>query len=238
MSDAEVFGLALLLVAGVPLWWWFLTFERRDTKRLVAAGRDGATFRVAGAGSMFVPCFDPHVVAGSTIYLPSGDGLYPGRDGKAKRYVAGLTRWLERGATIHLVIAQPSGEARHRWHELCEAHRQRLHVYFLDADGPPPEVGSDLADLLEGIATRHPVILVNPTGAEHPGAMWIELFHPVGSRFAYDVRFVPPGSVGGSTVRQEFRRYVAAYSELLASPLVTEVLSPEAMAPVQQREAA
>lgn len=221
MSGAEILGLLVLLLAAAALWAWIATFEHRETRKLVESGRAGTTFRVAGAGTMFVPCFDPYVGPGSTIYLPSGDGLYPGSDARAKRYLAGLTAWLDRGAVIHLIIAIPSVEAARRWEEMRSAYSRQLHLHFLAESAPSVVPESDVALLASSIETRHPVVLVNGQG--DAGAMWIETLHPVGSRFAYDVRFVPPSEFSRPEIEREFRRYVRAYREMLAGPFVHTV---------------
>ena len=73
---------------------------------------------------------------------------------------------------------------------------------------------------IKRLDTFHPVLLINPNGSSVPGAMWIEGFHAIGSKYAYDVQFVHPSDV---IKDGRFEKYKQMYDGLLKGPQVTTI---------------
>jgi hypothetical protein len=82
-------------------------------------------------------------------------------------------------------------------------------------------VGSEEAAKKSQIAmldTFHPVLLLNaPDSIFAPGALWIESYHPLGSKFAYDVEFVDPKDTAKDERLDLYRKM---YEQLLHGPHV------------------
>ena len=145
----------------------------------------------AAAASVLMHKFDPLVRRSCEIFLPVGDGRYLARvDSRLrKRWVAVLNQWMQRGATINIIVSSPSDEAHRVWQPLKDAAPDRLNVILLDRErAPTPEIEREIACL----DTFHPIIFLEPGGR---GAMWLERNHPVGSTIAYNIDYVAPDDI-------------------------------------------
>jgi hypothetical protein len=225
MTTTEVLQLCLIVVFLSVSYWWFWTWADREQRSALINTRS-TEYRVARTGSMLVPSFDPYVEKGAWIFIPSSDGLYATLTSLGGEYRKGLMGWLERGANISVVVCRPNADCCQEWQPFVDAFPQTFHLYQLNREaltGP----NADLMRLqIERLDTFHPVILVNPKGSKFPGAMWIEGYHGIGSKYAYNVEFVHPSDV---TKDGRFEKYQEMYKELLKGPHVTTLAPSKAV---------
>jgi hypothetical protein len=225
MTGTEVlqFG-AIVLCLAVSYWWFWTWTDRAQRNALVKLG--SAEYPVARTGSMLIPSMDPFVVKGSTIYIPSSDGLYHTiiRKGLARQYVTGLTSWLEKGATVHVFVTRPNERCLAEW-KACANEASNFYLHFLNRS---QTTSQEIKDQIEKLDTFHPVLLVLPPGGDYPGAMWIEGFHPVGSKYAYNVEFRNPADTARDV---RFRKYRTMYERLLKEPTAPAMYEPQEGAP-------
>ena len=141
MTGTEVIRLGLILCFLALSYWWFWTWADRE-QRAALINSVSTDYRVARTGSMLVPSFDPFVEKGAAIYIPCSDDLYPTLTSLGDQYRMGLTKWLNRGATIHLVVTRPSAACRKEWQAFGRLPEKfQLHELRREAltDRRPPE---------------------------------------------------------------------------------------------------
>jgi hypothetical protein len=187
-----------------------------------------ATRAVAQCGTVWLPKFDRWVKRGAEIYLPAGDGLYVQRIKKrrASLFRKTLKKWLLKdGAIVNLIITVQDEEllkkAREEWQPWKDEQPERFRVFILHRDrvsGPSAELTRSQIEVLD---TFHPVLLVNSQDVSG-NAMWIEAYHPVGSKFAYHVQFVVPADTENDV---RFTEYKDMYRQLLQGSHVEELKS-------------
>lgn len=223
----DFLGIVVFLLLAAFFSWRYFGYPRRIREQeFRETGLTGMTFQVAGAGTMFVPRFNKLVEDGSVLHLPSGDGGYPGRNNTrgGQAYVTALTEWVRRGAKINVYVTEESPEAAARWKTVKGKFPDSVRVFLLDKDVTEGSEARSLAHAISALATYHPVVLEVPTGRHAPGAMWIEAHHPSGSRYAYNVRFVPPMEVTGAD-RELFNRFLKLYADLQNGPHSKELFT-------------
>jgi hypothetical protein len=130
----------------------------------------------------------------------------------------------EFGAVVNIVITNPIRETISEWQPLKDRYPTTLRVYLLDREKANPELRQQIAKL----DTFHPVILINPKDSKNaPGAMYIEPFHPIESKYAYNVHFFNPKDTANN---QQFLKYREMYEALLSGPHVTELKASKKLA--------
>lgn len=205
--------MVLAVVTSFGVW----RLMRHQRRRELEAGRDprSGTFASAAASTLLAMKVDPLVDAGSTIYLPVGDGLYMQRANlvKANAWKRVLKDWMRRGATLNILVTLPNDAARKAWRPFEKEFPYQFHYYELDRSTAPAELATEIARL----DTYHPVLVVNPDGETAPGAMWIEQYHPLGSAYAYAVQYVAPPEARTDT---RFQTFLSVYRKLIESTRV------------------
>ncbi|HUC63446.1 MAG TPA: hypothetical protein VMF53_15980 [Alphaproteobacteria bacterium] len=223
MTATEAVQLLFILVGVGIAYRWLWTWNSRMIRR-VSFDTHATTFPVTHTGSMFVPQFDKYAANGSQVFIPAGDGLYCTRIKRSRRarYKNGLKKWLDKKEmTIHLVITLPSDAARKEWQSLKDEYPDRFCVYLLHREKVTEPSADMIKSQIASLDTYHPSLLVNPPGTDcFPGAMWIEAFHPVGSKFAYHVEFVPPAVAVND---ERFDKYRQLYKAILQGPYVEQM---------------
>jgi hypothetical protein len=219
MTGTEVIQFLVLVGVLSISYWWLWTWDEREQRNALTVA-NSAEYAVAQTGSMFWPSFDLYVEKGSTVYIPVADGLYTTRikSDRCAQYKSALERWLQRGATIHMLMTRPSDlhAARTEWSPLLTRYPTLFFVEVLDRDAVTGPEAQALKSQIEKLDTFHAVLLVNPPrAAGGPGAMWIEGYHPIGSRYAYDVRFVHPADIATDG---RFDTYKQMYESLINDP--------------------
>jgi len=212
MTTTEVIQFVLILMFLGASYWWLWTLSDRELRKVLVKN-DSAEYPVTQSGSMFVPSFDPYVLKGSEIYIPVTDGLYHTRVKANRRiqYMNGLKTWVERGADVHLVVTRADERCCGEWQQLVDEHPDGFHVHILDRSKAAQAASDSIELQIAALDTFHPALLVNlatntATRSAAPGAMWIELNHPVGSKYAYDVSFVNPERAQETSVLRSIGR--------------------------------
>jgi hypothetical protein len=220
MTLIELATLGVLVLVTVLGTWRLMRSQRR---REIAAGKDprSGSFSSAAASTTLALKIDPLVSLGATIYLPVGDGLYPERTSasKSRAWKNALLNWLERGATLNMIVTVPNSDARALWLPLEQAHPQLFGYYELDRSKASPEIAREIARL----DTYHPIIIVCDQGPASPGAMWIEQYHPLDSPFAYAVDYVAPADAARD---RRFGSFQALYRKILVGAHVRRGIDP------------
>jgi len=210
----------VVAVLALSSWWIWTNNDREQQRALI--GLNSATYPVAYTGSMLTASFDPYVEAGSEVFIPTGDGLYATRvkSKRGTRYRDYLACWLEeKQTTINIIITRSDPSCRAEWLALKKKHPERLNVYMLDRNKVSGDRAARLKSRIDALDTFHPVLLITPPGSKaHPGAMWIEANHPIGSKFAYGVEFLKPSDVKKDP---RFQQYKEMYDDLLVGTHVT-----------------
>jgi hypothetical protein len=224
MTGNEVIQFFLITLALAISYWWLWTWNERGQRNAVVK-LVSAKYPVAQAGSLLAPSLDPYITAGATVYIPAADGLYPTRIKTARRsaYRNSIQRWLGRGASVHIIVTLPCERACEEWRSLVESYPNQFFVHLLHRDriaGPQTDL---IRSQIERLDTFHPLLVTSPDGATQiPGAMWIEGYHPIGSKYAYDVEFVNPEEAAKDG---RFNKYKQMYEGLLQGAHV-ESLTP------------
>ena len=100
-------------------------------------------------------------------------------------------------------------ETASQWQPLKNEYSDLFHVYFLHRDRAAEATRAQI----ESLDTFHPVIVINQKGTDaFPGAMWIEQNHPIGSKFAYHVKFVDPTDAAKDDRLEKYARKAAGAS--------------------------
>jgi hypothetical protein len=153
-----------------------------------------------------VPSLDPFIQGGSTVYIPASDGLYVTVISRLWRwrYNRGLRRWLRRGANVHLVITRTTDHCREIWQRVIDKYPLTFHLHLLNREKAIGVGADSLRFQIDRLDTFHPVLVVNSRGPFVPGAMWIEGYHPVGSKYADNVEFVHPSAAAKDERLQKY----------------------------------
>ena len=226
MSSLDIlkFFLAFLFF-GYIVYRWVWWHRGRD-KTAFDHGRSCA-YPVAQTGSQWVPQFDLGVVPGTEIYVPAGDGLYVTKikDSRADQLRSAMRRWLrERQAIVNMIITvdEPATVARavHEWQMLKNEYPDRFCLYILHRAKVRGESEKELRDQIAALDTFHPVLLINHKDPSK-SAMWIEGYHPVGSKFAYHVEYVAPEQASQD---ERLEQYTKMFERLLQGPHVEKMV--------------
>jgi len=210
MTTTEVIQLCSVLLFLAVSYWWFWTWADRE-QRNALINTASTQYRVARTGSMLIPSFDPFVEKGASIYIPTSDGLYATLTSLGDQYRKGLMSWLRRGATVHVVVTRPGPQCRAEWQVFIDAFAETFLLHELDREALSAD-DALLKSQIQKLDTFHPVLLINPCGGAIPGAMWIEGFHAIGSKYAYNVEFIHPSDVA---LDVRFEQYKQMYDKLL-----------------------
>ena len=221
MTTIEVIQFACILALLAASYWWFWTWGDREQRNALIK-MESAEYPVALTGSMFVPSFDPYVTKEGTVYLPVTDGLYPTRITPKKRgnYLGGLRGWLQRGAKIEMFVTRPEPRCVDEWASLVDEFPDRFRLHLLDRNQVAGPDAEKIKSQIERLDTFHPVILVDSSDVARPGVMWIEGHHPVGSKYAYNVKFSKPAD---TATDDRFPKYKEMYAALLKGPHVKTI---------------
>jgi hypothetical protein len=238
MTRTEIVQLFLILLFLVISYWWFWTWGDREQRGAIVTTKS-TIYEVARTGSMLVPSLDPFIQGGSTVYIPASDGLYVTVISRLWRwrYNRGLRRWLRRGANIHLIITRPSEHCREIWQRVIDKYPLTFHLHLLNREKAGGPGADSLRVQIDRLDTFHPVLVVNSQGPFVPGAMWIEGYHPVGSKYAENVEFVHPSA---ATKDERLEKYNEMFERLIQGPHVTTVMptGSQTGAPRHQRASA
>ena len=223
-------GLAILLLITVAYVVWDIQRERRS-REASRADLTSRSITEAAAATDLAPLIDPLIRPGAALYLPVGAGTYLATTVPhlRRRWLGHLRGWLQRGATIHVIVSRPTETARTWTTALRNEFPTSFHVYFLHRERAPQAAADDIRRL----DTFHPVILRSEPSS---GMMWIEHDHQPDSVIAYNVDYVAPGDVGEDP---RFERYLSALLELIdeRQPFV-ETIHAGRRAPMQLKQAA
>lgn len=146
------------------------------------------------------PLMDPFITADTTIYITGGDGFplikrrYPW-----KRDC--LESWLDRGCTIHYILASPPSVTREAFREAAERY-PNLSVYV--AKQPSEIADPQEKNFVEKLQTFHPTLAETPKGR----VMWIEGYHPSNSVLAFNCEFLPPDAANEDRRFDAYRSFL------------------------------
>ena len=155
--------------------------KRRNSRPLYP--KRAFTINEARIANDLVPLVDKLPLKDSRLLLVGYDGEYILKEDK-KLWENSLLKWLKKGLTVEYILVKPDPPR-----EVIEAFRRikekkeggELKVFVLKSDKG------------EKWKTYHPTLFWS--GDKKLKAMWIEGDHPIGSRSAYDVTYVPPDAM-------------------------------------------
>jgi hypothetical protein len=149
---------------------------------------------VTAASSVFAARLSEFVENESIVLIPAGDGRYETRLSRRRRrrWESYIELWCKKGAHVVFVVSTPSTTARENCRDLMSKTGTNFSAYFLHREGAPPHIKAEIQNL----DTFHPtIVLQRSNGRMRPKAMWIENYHPLNSRFAYQCEFVGPHEI-------------------------------------------
>ena len=146
--------------------------------------------RIAAAqiASDLVPLVNKLSFENSKLRIVGYDGQYI--LGKNRRlWRKSLSEWLRKGLDVEYILMDPPREVIDSFKKIKEQEKEggvRLKIFVFER--------SDASGMAkwEKLKTFHPTLFYGGDGTK---AMWIEEDHPLGSRFAYDVTYVPPDAM-------------------------------------------
>ena len=153
---------------------------------------------VAQVANDLVPLVDRLSLENGRLQLVGYDGKYIlGKNGNI--WKDSLSKWLEKGLNVEYVLMAPSPEVIDAFRRIKERTKKeigQLEVFIFKCTDRPAE--------WKQLETCHPTLFHGDD--ETTKAMWIEGDHPIGSRFVYDVTYVPPDAMNDEQNRK-FEEY-------------------------------
>lgn len=164
--------------------------ERKRIKVRNSRARLGQVSKIAAAqiASDLVPLVNKLSLENSKLRIVGYDGQYI--LGKNRRlWKKSLSEWLRKGLDVEYILMKHHCEVIDSFKKIKEQEKEggvRLRIFVFE-----PSDASEMAEW-EKLKTFHPTLFYGGDGTK---AMWIEEDHPLGSRFAYDVTYVPPDAM-------------------------------------------
>jgi hypothetical protein len=147
---------------------------------------------VAFASSAMIPALAGYVSDGAVLYIIGSGGAYLSQ---TDSYYGSLLDWTKRFAcTIHYILIDPNIDHMPTFLKLEDESAKavadgkgkgRFKPHFLTPDDVE---NAELRNIVRRLRTYHPNILENE--ASSVKVMWLEGYHPVDSKIAYNVQLV------------------------------------------------
>ena len=161
---------------------------------------------VAQIANDLVPLIDKLSLDNSRLRIVGYDGQYILGENR-RLWRNALSRWLKKGLNVEYILMNPSQDVVNSFTRIKDKAKikdGRLKIFVLecpDANGLKE---------VKRLKTTHPTLF---SGGDGTKAMWVEGDHPLGSRFAYDVTYVPPGAMNEGQNRKfnEYERMIEKY---------------------------
>ena len=176
--------------------------ERKRTKIRNSRPLDpGRVVRIEEAqiASDLAPLVNKLSLENSKLRIVGYDGQYIlGRNKRLWR--KSLSKWLKEGLDVEYILMNPPSEVIDSFKKIKEQEKEggvRLKLFVFersDASGTTE---------WEKFKTFHPTLFYGGDGTK---AMWIEEDHPLGSRFAHGVTYVPPDAMNEEQ-NGKFKKY-------------------------------
>lgn len=180
-------------------------------------------FDEANVTSVLIPLVSEHIGDPTEITITGGRGDYPAafasaEDGQSRScgddpWSMALEGWLSSGAAIKYILVDPSEDVRGQFAELSRRY-EKFDPREIDIEG--------IEDPLDAAACRefvsyHPSVFAKPETNEL--ALWIEGFHPPGTKTAKNCQFIYQGrwADGTRSVKDtlELLGVVEKYSQIM-----------------------
>lgn len=209
LLSATVGAIAILILAAI-------------ITRLVAVyGPWSARFNIAKASTNLRKKLKNVVGPGVEILMPVGRGCYALLISNSARrsWENTIAEWMSIGVRLTVFITASNAKGTEYWSALTERY-PCITVLVLDRELASPEDATEI----ERLDQFHPVLVLKDG---LPLAMWIENFHPLDSRIAYNVEFIAAEDIVGYQ-RARFYRFLKVLHRLTA---IGDKLEPRQLLP-------
>lgn len=194
--------LLILLTIGTVYWRLDIAFARRMRRPDRSVKLPAAT-----VARDMAPRISPLMKVGTKISIIGYDGSYAKYD-NGKYWVDALNSWLKSGAAVNYILLNPDKFALTTLGSIQKKFPKQMHIKIVEFNRTKKT--KQAAALIKSFETFHPTLIQGPNFR----AMWIEHFHPIGGRVAFNVEYVSPNDAKSDIRFGKFEKYHQALNNI------------------------